>query len=91
MAVMMAVMIPLTTVLLIIALARDPIARRQPVRVAREAYALYRGPFFRGLPRELAKYLRPGFHPDDIDTTALLEQWRAELFGSEGVLVDHLK
>jgi predicted metal-dependent hydrolase len=91
MAVMIAIMIPLTAVLLIIALARDPIARRQPVRLAREAYALYRGPFFKGLPRELARYLRPGFHPDDIDTTALLDQWRAELFGSEGVLVDHLK
>jgi uncharacterized protein len=91
MAAMIAVMIPLTAVLLIIALARDPTARRQPVRLVRETYALYRGPFFKGLPRELARYLRPGFHPDDIDTTALLERWRAELFGSEGVLVDHLK
>ena len=33
----------------------------------------------------------PDNHPDDIDTTALLEQWREELFGAEGVLVDHLK
>jgi predicted metal-dependent hydrolase len=91
MAVMMAVLIPLTAVLVTIALARDPIARRQPLRLVREAYGLYRGPFFKGLPRELARYLRPGFHPDDIDTTALLEHWRDELFGSEGVLVDHLK
>ncbi|ORV08625.1 metal-dependent hydrolase [Mycobacterium celatum] len=91
MAVLLAVMIPLTTVLLTIGLARDPIARRHPLRLLREAYDLYRGPFFKGLIGQLAKYLRPGFHPDDIDTTALLEQWREELFGSEGVLVDHLK
>lgn len=91
MAVLLAVMIPLTTVLLTVGLARDPIARRHPLRLMREAYDLYRGPFFKGLIGQLAKYLRPGFHPDDIDTTALLEQWREELFGSEGALVDHLK
>ncbi|MGH3555300.1 MAG: metal-dependent hydrolase, partial [Mycobacterium sp.] len=91
MAMLIAVMIPLTTVVLAIALARDPMARRQPRRLVREAYALYRGPFFKGLIPQLAKYLRPGFHPDDIDTTALLEHWREELFGSQGVLLDHLK
>lgn len=91
MAVLLAVMIPLTTVLLVVALARDPIARRRPLRLVHEAYDLYRGPFFKGMIGQLARYLRPGFHPDDIDTTALLEQWREELFGSEGVLVDHLK
>ncbi|MGH3635423.1 metal-dependent hydrolase [Mycobacterium sp.] len=91
MAVLIAAMIPLTAILVMIALARDPIARRHPLRLVREAYALYRGPFFKGLIGELATYLRPGFHPDDIDTTALLDQWREELFGSEGALVDHLK
>jgi uncharacterized protein len=91
MAVLIAITIPLTSTLLAISVARDPIARRQPRRLAREAYALYRGPFFKGFIPKLAKYTRPGFHPDDIDTTALLEQWREELFGAEGVLVDHLK
>lgn len=40
---------------------------------------------------ELAKYLRPGFHPDDIDTSRLLSRWQQELFGKDGQLVDHLK
>lgn len=91
MAILIAVTLPVTTLLLAIALARDPVAHRHPLRVAREAYRLYRGPFIRGLIPDLAQYLRPGFHPDDVDTTALVEQWREELFGAEGALADHLK
>jgi uncharacterized protein len=91
MAAMIGVTLPLTAVSLTVALARDPIARRQPRRLAREAYVQLRGPLFRGLFADLARYLRPGFHPDDIDTTALLERWQAALFGAEGALVDHLK
>lgn len=91
MAILITVTIPLVSILLAIALARDPMARRQPVRLVREAWELYRGPFFKGLIPDLAQYLRPGFHPDDVDTAALLEQWREELFGSDGALVDHLK
>ena len=34
----------------------------------------------------LREYDRRGFHPDDRDTTVLIEQWRAQLFGDEGVL-----
>ncbi|MGL4304594.1 MAG: metal-dependent hydrolase [Mycobacteriaceae bacterium] len=44
----------------------------------------------RGVFRELRKYTVKGFHPDDIDSTALLEQWRVELFGEQGQLVHHL-
>ncbi len=29
--------------------------------------------------RRTARYLRPGFHPDDMDTEALVEEWRARL------------
>jgi uncharacterized protein len=36
--------------------------------------------------RRLRAYNRPGFHPDDRDTTALVRQWRDELFGDEGRL-----
>ncbi|WP_433564940.1 metal-dependent hydrolase [Nocardia sp. CA-151230] len=88
---MYSLTLPLTYVSLALAVGRDPAARRRPVRVAREAYRLFTGPVFRGLMPELGKYLRPGFHPDDIDTAALLSRWQQELFGSDGQLVDHLK
>jgi predicted metal-dependent hydrolase len=40
--------------------------------------------------QQLKDYDRPDFHPDDSDTDALVEHWRAELFGSEGSLNDKL-
>lgn len=91
MAGLYAATLPVTLTSLVISLARDPVARRQPLRLVRESYGLFRGPVLRGLMPQLAKYLRPGFHPDDIDTTALLQRWQSELFGVEGALVDHLK
>ncbi|QZA08556.1 metal-dependent hydrolase [Mycolicibacter heraklionensis] len=91
MAVLGVVTLPIVVTALAVSLARDPNARRQPLRLVREAHALFRGPIFKGAARELAKYLRPGFHPDDIDTGRILDQWRRELFGADGVLVDHLK
>jgi predicted metal-dependent hydrolase len=39
---------------------------------------------------QLRDYDRHDFHPDDRDTTALVEQWRTELFGPEGTLNDKL-
>ncbi|MVU75719.1 metal-dependent hydrolase [Nocardia sp. ET3-3] len=88
---MYSLTLPLTYLSLALAVWRDDNARRQPVRVAREAYRLFTGPVFRGLMPELGKYLRPGFHPDDIDTSELLSRWQRELFGKNGQLVDHLK
>jgi len=38
----------------------------------------------------LRDYNRPDFHPDDHDTTELVERWRAELFGDSGSLNDRL-
>lgn len=38
----------------------------------------------------LCAYDRPDFHPDDRDTTALVEHWRNELFGEHGTLNDKL-
>jgi predicted metal-dependent hydrolase len=35
---------------------------------------------------QLKDYNRPDFHPDDSDTTELVERWRAELFGTDGTL-----
>jgi len=40
--------------------------------------------------RQLRDYERRDFHPDDRDTTALVEQWRVELFGPEGTLNDKM-
>ena len=34
----------------------------------------------------LKEYERPDFHPEERDTTALIETWRTELFGSDGRL-----
>jgi len=39
---------------------------------------------------QLRDYDRADFHPDDRDTTELVEHWRHELFGSEGTLVGRL-
>jgi predicted metal-dependent hydrolase len=39
---------------------------------------------------QLKDYNRPDFHPDDRDTTALVERWREELFGARGTLNDKL-
>ena len=39
---------------------------------------------------QLKDYNRPDFHPDDSDTTELVQTWRAELFGEHGTLNDKL-
>jgi predicted metal-dependent hydrolase len=39
---------------------------------------------------QLRDYNRPDFHPDDRDTTELVERWRRELFGENGTLNDKL-
>jgi predicted metal-dependent hydrolase len=38
----------------------------------------------------LKDFERPDFHPDDRDSTALLEEWREKLFGTDGTLNDRL-
>lgn len=78
-------------VVLAVSLAYDAQARRQPIRVLRELYGLVRGPLFKGLLGDAARYMRPGFHPDDIDDTALLEEWRHRLFDAGGSMAGHLK
>jgi predicted metal-dependent hydrolase len=44
----------------------------------------------RDLWEQLKDYDRPDFHPDDRDTTELMETWRATLFGADGSLNDKL-
>lgn len=91
MTVLIAATAPLIALGLAVSLARDPVARRQPRRMLRGVSALYRGPLFRGFLQDAAAYLRPGFHPDDVDTDALLDHWRSRLFGTDGTLNDHLR
>lgn len=51
---------------------------------------IWPGHFTRMIPAYLA-YFRPGFHPDDHDTRALLDAWRERLFGEGGALRDRLR
>jgi uncharacterized protein len=63
----------------------------KPWRWLRGAAAMwiYPGPFTRLLPAYLS-YYRPGFHPNDRDTRALLAAWHVELFGTSGMLRDRV-
>jgi predicted metal-dependent hydrolase len=67
-------------------------AAYNPRRLARSIADLRHSPFLsRMVIRRLRDYNRVGFHPDDHDATEILERWRAELFGEQGRLTDHLK
>ncbi len=67
-------------------------AAYNPRRLGRSIAELRHSPFLsRQVVRRLRDYNRVDFHPDDHDATELLDRWRAELFGAEGVLTDHLK
>jgi predicted metal-dependent hydrolase len=62
-----------------------------PVRLVRSVARLRHSPFLeRDVIEHLRAYTRHGFHPDDVDSTELLERWSAELFGPEGTLAGHL-
>jgi predicted metal-dependent hydrolase len=71
--------------------ASDPAARRRPIHTAWRMLAVSRNPLFKGMFPELAQFLRPGFHPDDKDTDALLEASRDRLFGAKGDLARNMK
>jgi predicted metal-dependent hydrolase len=63
----------------VVSVAFDPVARR-PREVWRGLRGLRTHPFFsRDVLHRLRDYDRRDFHPDDHDTTDLLERWRAEL------------
>ncbi|REE99378.1 metal-dependent hydrolase [Thermomonospora umbrina] len=67
-------------------------ATYNPVRLVRSLARLRHSPFLaREVIRTLRAYNTPGFHPDHIDSTHLLERWQAELFGPQGTLTGKLK
>lgn len=66
-------------------------ATYRPGNLRRSWRRFRRSPIMRrALWLQLREYNRPDFHPDDRDTTALVERWRADLFGPEGTLNDKL-
>jgi uncharacterized protein len=73
-----------------VSLARDASAYRPGVLLA-SWRRFRRSPIMQQhLWRQLCDYDRPDFHPDDHDTTDLVERWGAELFGADGTLNDKL-
>lgn len=69
---------------LAVSLATDRSAWR-PSRLRASARALKHSPFWRrDVVERLRDYNRPGFHPDDHDTTALVAEWRDRLFAAAG-------
>lgn len=82
--------IPAVAAVVGLSILTDPQGWR-PIRVTRQAIAVLRGPLVKGLLGEIREYLRPGFHPDDIDTEWLVRQWQQELFGTDGELLDRVR
>ena len=73
-----------------ISVAGDRDARRRG-NLRRSWQTFRRSPILsRDLWQQLCDYDRPDFHPDDRDTTALVEEWRERLFGEQGTLNDKL-
>ncbi|MDQ6837268.1 MAG: metal-dependent hydrolase [Actinomycetota bacterium] len=79
-----------TTVQVALSLLADP-ATYQPGNLRRSWRAFRRSPLMsQALWAQLRDYNRPDFHPDDRDTTELVERWRNVLFGEHGSLNDKL-
>lgn len=71
---------------LVLSLALDPASYR-PRRLWRSWRRFRRSPVMsREVWERLRAYDRRGFHPDDVDTTELVAQWRERLFGASGTL-----
>ncbi len=72
-------------------LAKDPATWRHPMRVLRGLAAVRNSPWLTSAVwRQLRDYNRPGFHPDQHDSTEVLEHWKVTLFGDDGALADLL-
>ncbi|WP_371687273.1 MULTISPECIES: metal-dependent hydrolase [Mycobacterium] len=78
-------------ILLLVSIATDPWAWRHPIDTLRSIISLPRVPFFEGIAPKVKIYCQVGFHPDDVDHTQILQKWRDEYFGPNGLLLDHLK
>lgn len=73
----------------LISMIKDPAVREDPRAAMRSVWRLRRSPFMsRWARRRILDYNRRDFHPDDHDTTGLVDEWRARLFGARGELTD---
>lgn len=73
-----------------LSLLQDPAARERG-RLRASLRRLRDNPFLtRAMWRRLKDYDRADFHPSDHDSTEIVARWRAELFGDDGELSDHL-
>jgi predicted metal-dependent hydrolase len=73
-----------------ISVLQDPASREKGV-LRKSLRGLRKSPLLsRELWDQLKEYDRKGFHPDDRDTTPLVEEWREKLFGTNGTLNDKL-
>ncbi|SPX87994.1 metal-dependent hydrolase [Mycobacteroides abscessus] len=91
MAIILLATWPVVSLIMLIGMALDPEARWHPITFIKQMWHLNRSPLLHGLFKNLAEYLRPGFHPDDINTDPLLAQWQNTLFGPHGTLNDITK
>ena len=83
--------IPVVTAAVAVSILLDPTAWPRPITVLRQTYGVFRGPLLRGFLGEIAEYLRPGFHPDDVPTEDILQRWQHDLFGAGGELVGYVR
>ncbi len=78
------------TIQVLVSLAGDR-ATYRPGNLRRSWRAFRASPLSdRQLWGRLRQYNLRDFHPEDRDTTALVEAWRTELFGDHGTLNDRL-
>jgi uncharacterized protein len=79
-----------TAVQMAVSLGADR-ATYEPGRLRASWQRFKRTPMFRReIWDQLCEYDRADFHPDDRDTTDLVERWREELFGAGGSMVHRL-
>ncbi len=70
-----------------VSLLTDRDTRRHPISLLRSLWRLRRSPFLtRDALIQVLDYTRQDFHPDDHDTTGLIDSWRSRLFGPGGTL-----
>lgn len=80
-----------STLWTVFSVLRDRTTWKDPKGLLRSIGRLKHSPWLTKQVRDrIRDYHRPDFHPDDHDSTELLERWRDELFGEAGALVDHL-